>query len=66
MLSPTFIERLEEIVLVLRPFVHWCVVTGHRLGSGQTDIDPPPPCSLNDMMTIQDPDPESSDEDDDE
>lgn len=62
-LNPTFIERLKEIIVVVRPFVHWCVIAEPvwpvRL---ITRSD-----SLNDMMTIQDPDEESSeDEGDDE
>ena len=51
-LSPEFIGILKELVVVMRPFVHWCVampssqtwLIGLTVHSG----------SLNDMMTIQD------------
>ena len=58
-LSPEFIEKLEELVVVMRPFVHWCVVimslsqdrpAGLIARSG----------SLNDMITIPDVDEDSS------
>jgi hypothetical protein len=63
-LSPTFTERLKELVVILRPFVHWCVVAtllsrtiGLTVRSG----------SLNDLMTIPDTGEETSeDEVDDE
>ena len=25
-LSPDFMEKLKELVTIMRPFVHWCVV----------------------------------------
>ena len=62
-LSPDFIEKLEEIVIVARPFVHWSVAPSfsrtYRIGLTVFDD------SLNDMMTIQDPDGDPSEGDDD-
>ena len=58
-LSPDFTEKLKELVVIMRPFVHWYVVAtplsqiqliGLLARSG----------SLNDMMTIQDTDGDSS------
>lgn len=64
-LSPTFIEKLKEIVVVMRPFVHWCVVANLLSQIRPVGLTP---CSgsLNDMMTIQGEEPsedESGDED---
>ena len=62
-LSPDFIEKLEEIAIVARPFVHWSVAPSfsqtYRIGLTVFDD------SLNDMMTIQDPDGDPSEGDDD-
>jgi len=50
-LSPEFTKKLEELVVVLRPFVHWYVVV---ISLSQTCLNGMTAhiASLNDMMTI--------------
>jgi hypothetical protein len=62
-LSPAFIEKLKEILMVVRPFVHWYVAANFR--SGPIGLIARHG-SLNDMMTIQEPDEESSEDGDDD
>jgi len=61
-LSPDFIEKLKEVVVVMRPFVHWCVVAQSVILS-DLELNF---VSLNDMMTIQDSDRDSSEGEEDE
>ena len=63
-LSPDFIEKLKELVVVMRPFVHWFVALPLSRTWKTSLISLPG--SLNDMMTIQDPDEDSSEGDGDE